>query len=371
MGSQDNSLSRSKKILVRSPNWIGDAVMSLPALMGIKSAFPDGEISILAKPWVAEIFQGFSPLNRVILYESPGKHQGFTGKLRLAQKLKEENFDLALLFPNSFESALIAYLARIPKRAGYDTDGRGLLLTHPVPSAEKKKGHQIDYYLKLINYLGFPTPTRIPRLKISVEQASWVHKKLKSLGMDKEPLVGLTPGSSFGPAKQWPWEKFAKLSEMINKRLGAQVVILGSHSDQHIAQKILQGRQKMGYDFTGQTTLAEAMALMADCQLVVTNDSGLMHVAAAVGVPLVAIFGSTDPDHTGPIGEHCRVIRKALPCSPCFKKKCPKNLDCLQAISVEEVYEEVEKLWKLTVEHAKNTEKFFKNWAKDKENTEE
>lgn len=371
MGNRNNILGEPQKILVRAPNWIGDAVMSIPALMGIKSGFPAAGIFILAKPWVAEIFQEFSPSDKIILYESPGKHQGLTGKMSLAQKLKKENLDLAILFPNSFESALITYLARIPKRAGYNTDGRGLLLTHPVPAANKKKGHQIDYYLNLVNYLGFPTPTRIPRLRISAEQASWAHKKLKSLGMDKEYLVGLTPGSSYGPAKQWPWEKFAELSEMINKTLGAKVIILGSQSDQPIAQKILQGRQKMGYDFTGQTTLAEAMALLANCQFLVTNDSGLMHVAAALQVPLVAIFGSTDPDHTGPMGEHCRVIRKALPCSPCFKKNCPKNLACLQAISVEEVYEEIEKLWKFTAGHAKNVEKFFKNWPKDKENTEE
>lgn len=349
MANQDNSLGEPQKILIRSPNWIGDAVMSLPALMGIKSAFPVAEISILAKPWVADIFQGFSPPNKIILYESPGKHQGLTGKMRLAQKLKEENFDLAILFPNSFESALIAYLARIPKRAGYNTDGRGLLLTHPVPAAEKKKGHQIDYYLKLVNYLGLPTPIRLPRLKITEEQAFWAHQKLKSLGRkNNETLVGLTPGSSYGPAKQWPIEKFAKLSEMMNKRFGARIIVLGSPNDRDIAQKILAAEPKMGYDFTGQTTLAEAMALIAQCRVVITNDSGLMHVAAALQVPLVAIFGSTDPDHTGPLGELSRVIKKNIACSPCFKTKCPKNMECLEAISVEEVYAEIERLWNLT-----------------------
>lgn len=358
MSRQDNSLQESKKILVRSPNWIGDAVMSLPALRGIKSAFVAAEICILAKPWVADIFQGFSGPDRIILYESPGKHQGLAGKMHLAQRLKEEKFDLAILFPNSFESALITYLARIPNRAGYNTDGRGLLLTHPVPAAEKKRGHQVDYYLKLINYLGFPTPTRLPRLEISAEQASWAQKKLKSLGMGNVPLIGLTPATYYGLAKQWPIEKFVKISEMINKWLGAQVIIFGSQNDKPMAQKILQGEQKTGYDFTGQTTLAEAMALLAQCRLVVVNDSGLMHVAAALQVPLIAIFGSTDPSYTGPLGEHCRVIWKALPCSPCFKKKCPKNMECMEAISVEEVFQEVEKLWNCSTKNTKDKEKF-------------
>lgn len=348
MSRPEITLQGTGKILVRSPNWVGDGVMSLPALMGIKSAFPGAEISILAKPWVADIFRGFSPPDKIIFYESPGKHQGFTGKMLLAQKLRKEKFDLAILFPNSFESALIAYLARIPKRAGYNTDGRGLLLTHPVPAAEKKKGHQIDYYLKLIDYLGFPIPTRLPRLEITADQATWAHQKLKSLGINKEPLIGVTPGSFYGPAKQWPIEKFTKLSEMVIESLGARIIILGSQDDRPIAQKILQARQKMGYDFTGQTTLAEAMALIRQCRLMITNDSGLMHVAAALQVPLVAIFGSTDPRHTAPLGEHCRVIRKALPCSPCFKPKCPRNMECMEAISVAEVFAEVKNLWTIS-----------------------
>jgi heptosyltransferase-2 len=338
-----------KKILVRSPNWVGDAVMSLPALMSIKSALPASEISVLAKPWVADIFRGCSPASKIILYESPGMHQGLSGKMRLAKKLKEEKFDLAILFPNSFESALIIYLARIPKRAGYNTDGRGLLLTHPVPAVEKKKGHQIDYYLKLVNYLGFPISTRAPLLKIEKEQVARMRQKLGSLGIkDNEPLVGLTPGSSYGPAKQWPTAKFAKLSELVNKKLGARIIVLGSQNDQDIAQRILPPGRNLGYDFTGRTSLAEAMALISQCRLIITNDSGLMHVAAALQVPVVAIFGSTDPEHTGPMGEHCRVLKKVLPCSPCFKKNCPKNRECLEAISVEEVYAEVKNLWNLS-----------------------
>ncbi|MGC8808746.1 MAG: lipopolysaccharide heptosyltransferase II [bacterium] len=360
MRKEDHTLQEAKRILVRSPNWIGDAVMSLPALMSIKSAFPTSEISILAKPWVADIFKGCSTASKIILYESPGIHQGLSGKMRLAKKLKEEKIDLAILFPNSFESALITYLARIPKRAGYNTDGRGLLLTYPVPPPEKRKGHQIDYYLKLVNYLGFPISTRVPLLKINAEQAAWARQKLVSLGIkDNEPLVGMAPGSSYGPAKEWPVKKFAELSQKIIKKLGARIIVLGGQNDRELAQKILASSQNLGYDLTGQTSLVEAMALMVQCRLIVTNDSGLMHVAAALQVPLVAIFGSTDPSHTGPVGKHCRVIRKALPCSPCFKKNCPKNTECLEAISVEEVYREVEKLWNFTAKSAKDAEKSY------------
>lgn len=346
MGKQGENLAELRKILIRSPNWVGDAVMSLPALAALREAIPGGKICILAKPWVADIFPNSPYVDRLILYESPGIHQGLKGKIRLARKLKREDFDLAILFPNSFESALITYLAQIPRRAGYNTDGRSFLLTHVIKAGPQKKGHQIDYYLNLIKGLGFPGRWRLPFLTISAEELRNAQERLESFGIKNvENLVGINPGASFGPAKQWSAERFGQLSLLIGKKLGAQIIILGSEGDKETARQVKTLAGDLCTDLTGRTKLAEAMAIIKKLRLFITNDSGLMHIAAALNIPTVAIFGSTSPEYTGPQGDHCRVIKKYISCSPCFKQKCPQKMECLEAISVEEVYEEVEKMW--------------------------
>ncbi len=336
-----------KKILIRSANWVGDAVMSLPAITSTRLSFPQADIAILTKPWVAEIFHNSPIVDRVILYQSPGIHQGIQGKWRLAQKLKEEGFELALLLQNAFEAALISCLARIPRRAGYNTDGRSLLLTHPVACNQKiKKGHQVDYYLEMVESLGFLSVRRTPYLEVSQEQQEEALRMLKSLGVrETEEIVGISPGATYGSAKQWFPERYGKLVEQIGKNLGARILIFGSHGDKKVALQVRQNARIPLIDLTGITTLAQAMALIARCRLLITNDSGLMHVAAALGVPLIALFGSTDPQRTGPRGELCRVIGKPIPCAPCLKAECPDQRRCMELISVDEVYEEVKAIW--------------------------
>lgn len=336
-----------KRVLIRSANWVGDAVMSLPAISSVRRSFPQAEISILAKPWVAEIFQNRSIVDRVIIYQSPGIHQGLQGKWRLAKKIKEEGFELALLLQNAFEAALISYLAGIPRRAGYDTDGRGLLLTHPVALNKKiKKGHQIDYYLQMVESLGCQPAKRTPYLEISRERQEEAQQMLQFQGIgESEDLVGISPGATFGSAKQWFPEKYGKLAERIVKNFGARILIFGSQGDKNAAVQVGQNAKVSLVDLTGRTTLGQAMALIGRCRLFITNDSGLMHLAAALRVPVVAIFGSTDPDKTGPIAEVCRVVRKPVPCAPCLKTECPEERQCMELISVDEVYEEVKLIW--------------------------
>jgi len=336
-----------QKILIRSANWVGDAVLSLPAIASVRLTFPRAKISILAKPRVAELFHKNPVVDQVILYESPGVHAGLRGKWHLARQLKKEGFELAFLLQNAFEAALISFLAGIPRRAGYDRDARGLLLTHPVRVDRKsKKVHQTDYYLGLVESLGFRCAPRMPSLKVSKEGEEEAGRMLQTLGLkSSQGLVGISPGATYGPAKQWFPERYGAVADRIAKNLDAAVLIFGNEGDKKVASEVRQNARIPLVDLTGMTTLEQAMALISRCRLFLTNDSGLMHVAAALGIPVVAIFGSTDPERTGPLGEVCRVVRKPVPCAPCLKTDCPEDRSCMRLISVDEVYEEVKSIW--------------------------
>ena len=332
-----------RKVLIRSANWVGDAVMSLPAIASVRQTLPQAEISILAKPWVAEIFEKNPLVDRVLIYESPGTHQGMRGKWRLARQLRKEGFELAILLQNAFEAALISFLAGIPQRAGYDTDARAFLLTHPVPMTGKiKRGHQVDYYLEMVGSLGFQRAHAFPTLKVSQERQEEATRRLRSFDSEgPRDLVGISPGATYGSAKEWFPERYAELADRIAAQSGARILIFGSGGDREVAARVRQHARAPLIDLTGMTTLAQAMAIMARLRLFITNDSGLMHTAAALGVPVVAIFGSTDPERTGPRGEVCRVVRRSVSCAPCLRTECPEERRCMGLISVDEVYEEV------------------------------
>jgi heptosyltransferase-2 len=338
-----------RRVLIRSANWVGDAVMSLPAIASIRVSFPRAKIVILAKPWVADLFQGSTAVDRVWVYRSPGPHEGFWGKWRLAQELKPEKFEIALLLQNAFEAAWIAFLARISRRAGYGTDGRTLLLTHPVRlNSGIRRGHQIDYYLNMVRSLGCSPVSGIPSLQVPEGRRKEARERLAALGVQgSEPLVGFSPGATYGSAKEWFPERYAELAGRLIREFGARILVFGSSSGTAIPSGSSPKKSPSILDLTEKTTLAQAVALIAQCRLFVTNDSGLMHVAAALGVPLVAIFGSTDPQRTRPLGHHSRILYKALPCGPCLKTQCPENRECMEAITVEEVFEEVKKAWQL------------------------
>lgn len=336
-----------RRVLIRSANWVGDAVMSLPAIASIRLSFPEAKISILAKPWVGDLFLENTMVDRVWVYRSPGPHQGFWGKWRLAQELKSQKFEIALLLQNAFEAAWIAFLARISRRAGYGTDGRAFLLTHPVPiDAGTKRGHQIDYYLNMVQSLGCRPVSRVPSLLVSQERRREALERLALLGVrDTEPLVGFSPGATYGSAKEWFPERYAELAGRMIREFGARILVFGSSGDTPSPFGSSPEKSPSILNLTGKTTLAQAVALIAQCRLFVTNDSGLMHVAAALGVPLVAIFGSTDPQRTGPLGDQSRVLYKPLPCGPCLKTQCPEDRECMAQISVDEVFEAAKQIY--------------------------
>lgn len=343
-----------KKILVRSTNWIGDAVMTTPAVRTIRENFPESEITLLVHPWVSDVFRYSPRVDRLLMYEKKGRHKGLKGMLQLAGELRQEQFDCAILLQNAFEAALITLVAGIPVRAGYTTDGRGLLLTHGVHKVtELNKKHEIHYYQRIMQGLGLKPAVNELELFIPGDQIDAAKGRIEQLSgerMGTEPLIGFNPGAAFGPAKRWPAEKYAELARMICARLDGRIVLFGSSADKGTAADIItlagSAASRM-IDLTGATTLIEAMALIGECDVFVTNDSGLMHVAAALHTPLVAIFGSTDHIATGPYADNAVVIRKPLPCSPCKKAHCPeKHFRCMKLIDSDEVFAAVERILK-------------------------
>jgi lipopolysaccharide heptosyltransferase II len=335
---------KPRKILLRVPNWIGDALLTTPIIHGLKKNLSDSEITVLARPWVAPIFEANPEVNGLILYEHTGLHQGIQGKLHLARLLRARKFEAVIHFPHSFESAWISHLSRIPIRIGYATEGRRWLLTHPLRSSKDLRNvHQVSYFFHLLEPLGIkkdPSPEKDPlRLTVAPEHKKKMALAMKTWGISsKDPLVGIAPGAIYGSAKCWPFRRFEELAEKIRQAWQARVVLLGTVHD---AQGVPVKDNPPYLNLVGKTGLGEALALMEKCRLIIANDSGLMHAATALKIPLVALFGPTDLNRTGPWGKNFRIVRKDFPCSPCLKKNCPEQQTCLEAIGVEEVWEAV------------------------------
>ena len=337
------ALENPRKILVRATNWIGDCVMSLPALEALHARFPAAEIVVVAKPWVSELYLAHPAVSRVIVYDPDGRHRGWAGFGSFVDALRQEHFDAAVLFQNAFHAGWMAWRARIPVRVGYDKEWRGSLLTHPVaipPGAHW--GHQVNYYLQLLFRAGLidqPRPVQEVQLGLQTGEKTWAARRLKELGMDGPRfIVGLCPGASFGPAKRWFPERFASLADRLIGALHADVLIFGSGAERPVADEIAHGMTHTPVVVAGETTLRQLMALLSTCRLIISNDSGSMHLAAALGLPVVAIFGSTDDRVTGPIGLRARVVKHAVDCSPCGLRECPIDFRCMMGVTVEEVH---------------------------------
>jgi len=334
------------RLLIRGTNWIGDVVMTLPALAAIRARWPQARIAVLAKPWVAEVYRLSNQIDEVIIFEEPGRHAGMLGKLRLAKELREKGFDCAILLQNAIEAALIAKLAAIPRRAGYNSDGRGILLTHSVRRTSAiRRVPQSDYYLAMVEALGCPPVTRKPRLHAGKDYAALAEALFSRFGISKNNVViGISPGAAYGPAKRWFPDRFAAVADSLIEECQAQAIIFGSGADQPSAAEVRKNSRNTLIDVAGQTNLQEAIALISRCDIFISNDSGLMHVAGALGIPTVAIFGSTNPATTAPAGEKSVVIHHDVSCSPCLKPVCPTDFRCMKLITLEEVRETARKL---------------------------
>jgi len=336
-----------KRLLVRSTNWIGDAVMTTPAVRAIRQNFSDAHISILAKPWVAPVFAHSPHVDEIIIYEANGRHQGITGTVRLARDLRAYRFDAAILLQNAIEAALIAFMAGIPTRIGFDTDARRMLLTHPVRCTKAIKAiHQTGYYLKVLEGAGLATGPPFLELNLNPADRERAGRRVTDLGIaPNSRLIGLNPSATFGPAKQWFPQRYAALGDRLHRDLAATILIFGGPSDRELGRTISNLMATPAIDLSGRTSLGEAMALIDRCQAFVTNDSGLMHVAAALNTPLVAIFGSTNFTTTSPYSDTSRIVRVPIECSPCMKPVCPLgHMNCMKRVTVEMVFNAVKDL---------------------------
>ena len=330
-----------RRILVRGVNWVGDTVLTYPAVQQLKTLFPHSHLAILVSSSLVDLWKTFPYVNEIIPFQKKKGIASFWEDLNIGQSLKERNFDLAVIFPRSFRSAFQIYLARIPNRIGYQDEGRSFFLTHGIHrTKEILRSHRVDYFKKLTEPLGKVEGISSPRIFLREEDRRWAEDMLRNLGLlDGRPLIGMNPGATYGLAKCWHPGRFGELGKRLSKKRKATVLVFGKEEEKPIAKEILQHLEGGGIDLTGGTHLLQLAALLERCHLLVTNDTGTMHVAAAVGTPVVALFGSTDPITTGPWGEGHVVVRKDVPCSPCLKRICPTDHRCMELITVDEVEE--------------------------------
>ncbi len=333
-----------KRILLRVPNWVGDAVMSLPSIDAIRERFPSSFIAALARPWVSPVVEWHGSVDEVIRYDKSG--WGFKDIRQIYRtiiEIKKRRFDAAVLFQNAFEAAFLALLAGIPVRIGYKTDLRGPLLTQPL-KVKRRHVHQTLYYLGILEEAGIPAPYREPRIRLPRGLFEEAQRKLIELGIPTEAkILGLGPGAVFGGAKRWPPDRFAEVAKEAHRRWGFHALVFGSDSERGIGDTLCRSFPG-AINLCGRTTLTQAMAMIGACRLFLTNDSGLMHVSSALGIPTLAVFGPTDPVETGPLGKHTRIVSVKTSCAPCLKPECPSDHRCMRSVTPGLVLEEMERL---------------------------
>lgn len=329
-----------KNILIVSTSWLGDAVITIPAIYGIKNLFPDARLSILAKDTIADIFKTVEAVDEIIPFH---KEKGFKkafAVLKTASMLKAKKFDRVYIFPRSLGSALTCFIAGIPERIGFGSGGRGFFLTETVKRDKKTLSkHQVHYYKKLLKSSGRTGFPELPKVNVPENNINWAREFLisKREGL-KNFLVGINPGSTYGEAKQWLPERFGELAKRLYKNNSCDIIIFGDSNSSPLAEKISKGLENKAIDVTGKTDILQLAALLKECDLLITNDTGPMHVACAVQTPVVAVYGSTNHVTTSPLGPDAVMIKKNTPCSPCMKRVCPEEHHlCMKNISTDDV----------------------------------
>lgn len=323
--------------------------MSIPALREIRRVHADAEITLLTRPWLADLYAREDFCDAVVGYENTGRHSGLAGKWRLGAELRGRKYDEAILLQNAFDAALTAWLAGIPRRIGYARDGRRLLLTDAiaVPKRGEVPRHERFYYLELLRRAGLidELPT-CPDIRLSAAPALAADglAQWRRRGFEEERWIGVSPGAAYGGAKRWLPERFADAAARLSRELDAGVVVFGSAGEALLGERVAELTGPRAHSLAGKTTLAEFFELAATCTAYLTNDSGPMHVAAALGVPTVAVFGATDHAGTGPASRSARVVRHEVDCSPCLLRECPIDHPCMKGMEVERVVGEALKL---------------------------
>lgn len=321
--------------------------MCEPALRGLQRLFPEAQIALLVKPAVADLFAGHPALTRVLTYDSNGKHAGLPGKWILAGQLRQQGFDLSVLFQNAFEAAFLTFLAGVPRRYGYATDGRSLLLSHPVaPPDRRALVHQVRYYWDLLKPLGLTGDPPAPELVVFPEEEQAMAGRFAQGGVTaSDVVIGVNPGSTYGEAKRWFPERFAEVTERLcrtmreSREQQVSVIILGAKGEERLGREIAARLSSRSLVLSGATTIRELMAALKRCAMLLTNDTGPMHIASAFKIPVVAIFGPTDWRTTSPFGDAHAIVRQPVDCAPCLLRECPIDHRCMTRVTVDQVYE--------------------------------
>jgi len=334
-----------ERIVVRGTNWVGDAVMTIPALRQLRRLFPDAHITLATRAWAEGLFADSDFLDDLQVHEG----SGLRSVVQQVRQWRKRNFDLAILLPNSLETALVASLARVPLRIGYATDGRQVLLTHPLALPEwRESKHEVFYYLKIVAELewlvkqeqSFLNTQPDGSLEVSEARKSTARDFLRARGVREDNLlVALCPGSINSRAKRWPAERYAALADRLIDELGAQVLLVGSNAEAGVSQEVSGQMRNQPLTLTGQTDLAELVATLSLVDLLVTNDTGPAHIASALGRPTLVIFGPTNPLTTRPFSPLGEIVRKPPDCAPCMLRDCPIDHRCMTAITPADVFE--------------------------------
>lgn len=339
-----------RNILICAPNWLGDAVHSLPAVHAVRKGIPKAKITVIARAHCADVYRGCPDIDDCV----PVPGSSLTGRFREYSRLRSLRFDLAILFPNSFESALMALAIGIPHRIGYRRDLRSFLLTRSIDSGDRHRIHRIDYYMRLLTLLGLEEGERIFPFHISEEEEKAAENLLAEQGVSPDkPMAAIHFGAAFGTAKAWPLERYAELCDRLADRLRVRVAVFGGPSELALLPRFQGSLRSNPIILVGKTPLKVLAALIRRCGLFVSHDTGPLHLAYALGTPTVTLFGPTHPSVSEPQGEHHVSLYKNVECSPCWKRHCPIDHRCMTRITVEEVVATAESLFKKTAPRSK------------------
>ena len=334
-----------KKIIIRGVNWIGDAVMTTPAITQLAKNFPDAKITIVVKEWVKDVFIGNPFINDIIVCNP----KNLVGYIRLIKKLRKERFDIGIAFPNSFSSALFLFLLGAKYRVGYETDCRGMFLNIKTPRTPDMEFNKlrIDYFLNIVDLIGKKSADRELVLNVSKKSETFAKNFLKENKIDEtDIIIGFNTGAAYGRAKCWPVKKYVELGGRLIKDYDAKLVLFGSLREQGIVNTLAKELRNKCVIAAGETTLQDSIGLVNKCRLFVTGDTGPLYIASALRVPTLAIFGPTDPDTVAIPYEKLQIIYKKISCSPCFLRECPDDHRCMEEVSVEEVFAEISRMIK-------------------------
>jgi len=332
---------RMYKILIIGPSWVGDTMLMQPMLARLKQRHPESQIDVLAPPWTDKLLLSMPEITKVIINPFPHGALQLGDRYRLGKQFRKDQYDQAIVLANSLKSALVPYFANIPLRTGFVGEMRYGLLNNVRTLDKRKLPFMVERFAQLAesSHQDIPRPLPSPKLEISRTDQDTALNKL-GLTLNK-PIAVFCPGAEYGSAKRWPVAYFAEIAQRLQKK-GFEVWLLGSNKDKEVAEKIVSLGNQSSRNLCGSTDLGDAISLLSCADLVISNDSGLMHLAAALDRPMLALFGSSSPKFTPPLSEKSEVLKLDIKCSPCFKRECPlEHFNCMMQLTPEMVWDKI------------------------------